>query len=129
VGQSVLVRWWPICILMAGCTFDPRRHVIEDAPDIGVADGPVDALTVDVNPVDLCLAKYGTLGQYELCSSTPTSCTFYVDIGSGKAKCPALCEPLGGTCLQSRDGSCSDTNHGPEDCDGDHTDQVCTCSL
>jgi hypothetical protein len=81
-------------------------------------------------PAERCTTKYGGVGQFELCSSTETSCTFYVNVGGGGGQplCGEICGPLGGTCIDNTDGDCQNPGN-PQLCMDGHTDQVCTCSL
>ena len=117
--------WSAICVVVA-CSYAPRREPIGDAQTDDDAAMVVEAGT-DATPAERCTAKYGSLGQFDLCSSTETSCTFYVDTNTNTT-CNAVCASLGGTCIDSADGDCANMNN-PEQCVESHGDQVCICSL
>lgn len=120
------MRWcWIIAVW--GCSYSPTRADDPgpsfDAPPVA-PDAAVDAPA----PPVACVLKYGSLPDYELCSSTPTSCTFYID-SNGSKTCVEECGSVGGTCLDSQDGDC-DNLLNSRGCDaGPLGDQVCTCAL
>ena len=67
------MRWcWIVAVW--GCSYSPTRVDDERGPSFGL-DAPVapDAAIDAPLPPIACMLKYGTLRQYELCSSTPTS--------------------------------------------------------
>ena len=113
---------------MVACSYAPQRtDPTDDLPSDPTSDASgtspdAPALT----PTERCTAKYGALGQFDLCSATETACTFYVDTQQDTT-CNAICSGLGGTCLDSRDGDCGDSQN-LENCTGTHGDQVCICA-
>lgn len=110
------------------------------APDANVTGpdaAPAEASVADGNASDAggdasasaCDVRYGAADGYTLCSSTPTSCTFYVFTRG--SNCEALCASLSGSCIDAANnqgaqpcviGNPSDT------CQTARDDTICTCS-
>ena len=112
-----------------GCAFDPPT--VPGPPTPG-EPAPGDGLILDAappldsSPEVACTNQYGGAMDFQLCGSTPTSCTFYVV--TNEDTCNNLCASFGGTCQESWDGDCG-TTPGSQGCTPVHFNQVCVCSL
>lgn len=73
-----------------------------------------------------CDGQFGTLGGYELCSATPTSCKFFRSVlGSN---CRETCNNAGTTCLDQYDqGTLKCDEITDLQCDDGFNDVICDC--
>ena len=117
-----MVRHALVLVGFAGCTF---------ATEVPPSSPPGDAqmVTVDAAPdaplALLCMQRYGGADSFELCTTTATSCKFYVHTNG--SSCGDLCTSLGGTCVEAYDGDCGDISSTVRDCTFTLGDQVCNC--
>jgi hypothetical protein len=82
------------------------------------------------SPPDCTATFMPTSTNFELCSSDTTSCTFYLQLGTGTS-CDDVCGRTGHTCLAEIDNNA--TSHctsagGAQTCGHNLGDGICTCS-
>jgi hypothetical protein len=93
---------------------------------------PPDAEVPVVSPEERCVELYGTVPDFELCSTTPDTCDFLA--ATRDLSCGTHCAARGGACVGAVDqkvGSCTNLESNPTaDCDTTgKTDLRCTCTL
>lgn len=119
-----------VCIDEVCVTGASDAAATDGAPlDGPVTDGPVaDGPAADSREPPSCDEQFGAANGYQLCSETPTTCTF--DVMADNTSCDDQCALFGSTCEDARDSDagapCVDS--GGTSCGTPHNAVMCTCA-